>query len=61
MRGNGQLGAAMHLLARITLDPDHFPATYALGQLHATLKQWPAAEQAYLVAADLPQVRTMTV
>ena len=37
------------------LEPGNSRALFAAGQLHAALREWPAAEQAYASAAGLEQ------
>lgn len=52
LRSEGRVRAAVAVLQRLLeLHPRQPRAIFALGQLHAALREWPASEQMYLAAA----------
>ena len=58
LRAEGALGASQHCLERVLeLQPNLAAGHFAMGQNHAALRQWPLAEQAFLAAAGLHEVR----
>lgn len=57
LRAEGRAGATSTVLQRLLqLYPGQPNALYALGQVHAALKDWPLSEQYYMQAAKSPQV-----
>lgn len=55
LRADGRIHAAMAVLVRLLEgEPAHPRAHFALGQLHALLRDWPGSEQHYLAAARAP-------
>jgi tetratricopeptide (TPR) repeat protein len=52
LKAAGQAEQALAVVQRICMvEPAHTRAHFAAGQLHAELKRWPEAEDAYLRAA----------
>ena len=57
LRSEGRVRAAIAVLQRLLeLHPRQPRALFALGQLHAALKEWGASEQMYLASAEHEQV-----